>query len=188
MRGGSAKPLRLSFNVKSLTIIIALSTLLAAVLIGYVAVLFGYVAPSYGEPFHIVHVGTCDANGATKTSFSRGEMVMVMVNVTMAQQYYYQYYWQQRYYYTYYYFVSARTPLVIVKVMKGSTPVFLGSLSSAVSPGGWLNGTVAFTLESDAPTGTYTVTVYVWNGWLSRGGGVPIADNSGEVTAEFTVG
>ena len=162
-------------RIKTLAILIIVSCIIVGGIIGYLNSLASFIAPSEDLPLKITSAFTADHVGNPKTTFSRGEMVLVNVTIEMAYAYYY--------YNTYYYYYTTPTKfLMLVQVMYENTPVFLGFVVEEVSPGSMESSGIGFRLPDDAPTGTYTVKIMVWSTWLDRGG-VPLASNSG---LEFT--
>jgi len=137
----------------------------------YLMALATYVAPSEDYPIHITSASTQDSSGVNQTSFERGEVVMVNVSMEMAQQFY------SQTYYSYFNFSGPTDYLLLVQIMKGSTPVYLGFVSFEIPPLGEQSVGIGLNLPGDAAKGTYTAKIMVWDSWDD--GGAILADNSG---------
>jgi len=144
----------------------------------YIVALFAFVAPSEDYPLHINSANSLDSAGTVATSFSRGAVVMVNVTLEAANQ------WIDEYY-AYHNFTASVDYLMLVQIMRGSTPVYLGFLSSEVSPSGVHSAGVGLKIPGDASTGTYIAKIMIWDSW--NDGGSILADNSGlETTFSVT--
>lgn len=135
----------------------------------YLSNLFAFIAPEQGLPLHITQYSTRDQYGTPKTTFTRGSMVLINATIEMATAYYYYYY--------YYYYTRPTKYLFIVEIFYGDTPVFIGFVFHEIPPGGTSTVGVGYSIPSNAPTGTYTVKIFVWSAWVKLGG-VPLADNT----------
>ena len=144
----------------------------------YIGALFAFVAPSETYPLHINSAATYDSSGNAKTSFARGSMVVVNVTLEMATHYYFNTY--------YYHSFSASTEyLMLVQIMKGSVPVYLGFIAFEIPPAGVQDVGIGFKVSSSAAVGTYKAKIMVWD-TLADGGHI-LADNSGlEITFSVT--
>ena len=103
-------------------------------------------------PIRIVEVVTTDMAGVPKTTFKRGEFVVVSVTIEYPPEYYY-----MGPEIEFLLIVQVLTPELIV-IALGFT---LGSLSSGAN----VTTGYGFKIPLDAPLGTYSIKVYVWNGW-----------------------
>lgn len=146
----------------------------------YFSSLFAFIAPEQSLPLYITQRSTTDQYGTPKTTFKRGDMVLVNATIEMATAYYY-----NTYYYYYYYYTQPTKYLFIVEILYGDTPVFIGFVFHEIPPGGISTSGVGYSIPLNAPTGTYTVKIFVWSNWLTKGG-VRLAENSG-LSFTFTV-
>ncbi|MEM2015832.1 MAG: hypothetical protein QXE58_06305 [Candidatus Methanomethylicia archaeon] len=178
MNGNNVKVFETVLKGKRITILIISIIALGILFSTYFNNLFAFIAPEQGLPLHITKYSTTDQYGTPKTTFKRGDMVLVNATIEMATAYYY-------YYYYYYYYTTPTKYLLIVEILYGNTPVFIGFVFHEIPPGGTSTAGVGYSIPLNAPTGTYTVKIYVWSQWLVKGG-VPIADNSG-LSFTFTV-
>jgi len=144
----------------------------------YIGALFAFVAPSESYPLHINSAATYNQSGGVQSSFARGEIAIVNVTLEMATQYYYNTY--------YYHSFSASTDyLMLVQIMQGSTPIYLGFVSFEIPPAGVQTVGIGFKIPGDAIIGSYTAKIMVWDTW--NDGGHRLADNSGlEITFSVT--
>lgn len=108
-------------------------------------------------PITIVSVTTRDMQGNVKTEFVRGSMVVV--DVTIKGESLIQYYYPQGLSY-----------LLIVEIMKGNSVYYIGFVKDIISAGQNKSTGIGFTIPADAPTGTWTVKVLVWNDWIAIAG------------------
>ena len=118
-----------------------------------------YIAsiPAQNEyTIRIVSVSTTDLQGNPKTSFRRGEIVVVNVNISSLITYY------------------AAQPQTYLLIVEAFTPeeevIALGFTSGQLASGQSVVTGYGFKIPADAPTGTYTIEVYVWNGWPAQMG------------------
>ena len=172
----------INIDVKRLAALTITLILGVSVFYSYIIALFAFVAPSQGNPLHINSAVTTDSTGSEKTSFKRGDIVCINVNLEHATGYYWNAYSSYEYYYS---FSSPSEYLLMVQVMKGSTPIFLGFVNQPVSPGGAQTIGVGYRVDDSASLGTYTAFVYVWSDWLPDGS--VLADNSGQEVS-YTIG
>jgi len=170
----------ITLDSKQIVGIGVLGLLVAFSLYGYIVALMAFVAESGSIPLHINSVATADTEGNAKSSFSRGSLVAINVAIEHGSSYYY----HLPYYYSYYNFTGETEYLLLIQVTKGGTPVFLGFVNQPILPSGIQNIGVGYRILESAPTGTYTVNVYVWSDWLPSG--TILADNSGQQVT-FTV-
>jgi hypothetical protein len=128
--------------------------------------------------FEVTSVVLRDVNGNEKSSFARGEFIIVEIKVTnIVIPYYY-------YYYNYYYEYGAESFLVLARITTMDNVMWgIGAFSSSLLPGESIKAAPGIAIPVNAPAGTYKVTVFVWSNWASLGG-YPVAE-SREVT--FTV-
>jgi len=169
---------------KHLVVVGVLTALIVYGLVGYVFVfLSGRAETIY--PI-LVEAKTVDPNtGVGKTSFARGELVGVRVNLSFPYPYFYDPYWHSYYYSGYY----SSTPLGYVLYvehfnstqMANRIVVFLNlddRRDDTIGVGVTRSSTTGFTLPVGASTGTYVVKVFVFNefAWspLVRSYGEPI--------------
>ena len=103
-------------------------------------------------PIRIIKVVTTDIAGNPKTTFKRGEFVVVSVTIEYPSEYYY-----MGPKIDYLLIVEAFTPELVV--------VALGFTSGSLASGANITTGYGFKIPTDAPTGTYSIDVYVWNGW-----------------------
>ena len=103
-------------------------------------------------PIRIIGVITTDIAGIPKTTFKRGEFVVVSVTIEYPPEYYY-----MGPEMAYLLIVEAFTPELVV--------IALGFTSGSLPSGANVTTGYGFKIPSDAPLGTYTIDVYVWNGW-----------------------
>ena len=171
----------IELDAKRLLALSVLAIITVSVMYSYIIALFAFVAPSASKPLHINTVSTTDFDGVTKTSFARGDNVAFSIAIEHGTDYYY----NLPNYYDYYSFTEATSYLVLVQVMKGTTPVFLGFVKQPISPGGVQTMGVGYRIAGNAPLGQYTATVLVWSDWLPDGS--VLADNSAQEVS-FTVG
>lgn len=126
-----------------------------------------------GQQYPIVITGirTLDIMGNVKTSFARGSTVVVEVTI---QSQVYAYGPPTQY-------------LLIVEIFNPQQyVVFIGFVIDVIDPGATKTAGSGYLIPTGASTGTYTVKVFVWNGWPSQMGNnwEPLAD-IGQTT--FTV-
>ncbi len=122
-------------------------------------------------PIKITQIRTMDMLGNVKTSFARGSTVVVEVKL-------------QSLVYAYGPFTQY---LLIVRIdnPQGYT-VFIGFLTDVIEPGATKTAGSGYLIPTGASTGTYTVRVFVWNGWPSQmGGNFEVLAEQGQTT--FTV-
>jgi hypothetical protein len=117
--------------------------------------------------FEITEVVTQDYYGNPKSTFVRGEIIMIKFKVTNTMTYTY----------------AAEPFLALAKIMKGSVMWGAGAFSSSLLSGENLVVAVGIMIPLNAPTGQYKATVYVWSNWASQGG-YPIAKDE---EVDFTV-
>ena len=175
---GSTHDLVITIDSKRAIVLVILLGSVIYISYTYVLALFAFVAPSEGYPLHINSANSLNSSGGLQTVFSKGEIVMVNVTLEMATQFVNDYYY-------YSYFSSSVDYLMLVQIMKGSTPIYLGFLSSEVSPAGIHSAGVGLKIPGDASAGTYTAKIMIWDSW--NDGGSILADNSGlETTFSVT--
>jgi len=62
----------------------------------------------------------------------------------------------------------SKTPMQIVEVLDGSTPLFIGTVKTSINHGGTSEITVGFVLPTGVSSGKeYTVKVFNWNNWIT---------------------
>ncbi|MEM0104597.1 MAG: hypothetical protein QW743_07215 [Candidatus Methanomethylicia archaeon] len=179
MSGDDAKVIEITLDEKRIVILLISIIALGILFSTYFNNLFAFIAPEQSLPLHITQYSTTDQYGTPKTNFTRGSMVLINATIEMATAYYY------NYYYYYYYYTTPTKYLFIVEILYGNTPVFIGFVFHEIPPGGTSTAGIGYSIPSNAPTGTYTVKIYVWSTWLAKGG-VRLADNSG-LSFTFTV-
>jgi len=107
-----------------------------------------------GYTVEIVSVQTTDMQGNPKTEFKRGEFVVVNVKIKSLLTY------------------ESQDYLLIVQVKTPDERVIaLGFTSGSLAPGQEVSTGYGFKIPDDAPTGTYKVEIFVWNGWPAIMGG-----------------
>lgn len=109
--------------------------------------------PTY--PMQIVSPQTLDESGNPKTTFKRGELVLVQATVK-------------------YPFVLYAPPeykfLYIVKFQDSNLVTFYyGVVYGKLSPGQNATFAVGGKIPDNAPTGNYTAYIYVWSNWPAYG-------------------
>ncbi|MCX8169150.1 MAG: hypothetical protein N3E39_02915 [Candidatus Methanomethylicia archaeon] len=171
MNEDNTKVVEIVFDEKRIAILIIFIIALGTLFLTYFNSLLAFIAPEQGLPLRITKWSTTDHVGTPKNIFKRGEMVLVNATIEMATAYYY-------YYYYYYYYVRPTRYLLIVEILYGDTPVFIGFVFHEIPPGASSTSGVGWSIPSNAPIGTYTVKIYVWSTWIVKGG-VVLADNSG---------
>lgn len=108
--------------------------------------------------YQIDSVTPSDESGAPKSTFARGELVVAKTTVTNIMSYTY----------------AAEPFLMIAKIERGGTMWGYGSFGFSLLSGQSVSANPGILIPSNAPTGTYTLTVYVWSNWATAGG-YPIA-------------
>lgn len=142
------------------------SALLLACFLSYLGALrTARASPDWN--FEITQVILQDYTGSEKTTFARGEIMMIRVKVTNIMTYTY----------------AAEPFLMLAKIEKGTTMWGAGAFSSSLLSGESIEGTVGIMIPLNAPTGSYKAVVYVWTNWASLGG-YPVAE---AVEVPFTV-
>ena len=192
---GDARILTVNLDIKRIIGAISITVLALFVIISYAVALGSYTVPPPGEKsLHVNSLIIVNSTGDVQSSFSRGSIAMVNVTIQHASHFYDEYFDSKPYddYFDTYYADWGRTAyndstryMMMVQIEKGSTPVSLGFVQQYIDVDEVQSVGIGYVIPSDAPTGTYTVNVYVWDSWLPDG--VILADNSGEVEATFTV-
>ena len=168
----SEREITITLDGKRILLILMLIIGFSALAYSYFLSLAGFIAPSQDLPLKIVAKETADQYGNPKSSFQRGQLVLVNATLEMAYGYY-----------TnsgpdYYYYTEPTKYLLIVQISYGETPVFIGFSYDSLEPDKSSSTGLGYKLPDDAPTGTYTVEIFVLSNWISKGGDV-IAQNSG---------
>jgi hypothetical protein len=120
-------------------------------------------------PMRIVNQRTLDESGNLKTSFGRGELVLVEATVN----YPFAYYAPPEY--TFLYIVKFQDPNLVT--------FYYGVVYGKLSPGQSVTFAVGGKIPDNAPTGTYKAWIYVWSNWPAYG---PTA-YADAVSIQFTV-
>ena len=162
MNGEDEKVIEIVLDEKRIAIIVISLIAFGVLFSTYLSGLFAFIAPEQGKPLRITRYATTDRVGTPKTSFTRGEMVIVNATVEMATAYYYNTY--------YYYYTTPTKYLYIVQILYGDTPVFIGFIFHEIPPGGISTTGIGYSIPSNAPIGTYTVKIFLWSNWLDKGG------------------
>ncbi|RLE80123.1 MAG: hypothetical protein DRJ51_06400 [Thermoprotei archaeon] len=110
-------------------------------------------APFY--PMIVTGVATKDMAGNLKSEFERGEMVIVEASFTYPGGPYYP---------------EEMSYLVIIELFYGGRPMGLTLTRGTIRSGETKSFGGGIAIRHGAPTGTYTVEVYVWNGFPSEMG------------------
>jgi len=173
---GEIREIVIEIDAKRLIAIVLVAVIAVGALISYIGSLASFIAPSQELPLDITTAFSADQTGNPKSTFSRGELVLINATIEMA----YAYYFGDTT--SYYYFTTPTKFLLLIQVMYGNTPVFMGFVVEEISPGETESAGIGYRIPDDAPTGTYKVKVMVWSNWLDEGG-VPLASKSG---LEFT--
>ncbi len=111
------------------------------------------LANSY--PIIIDSIATKDLEGNTKTTFSRGEVVVIETTLKANPSYY---------------FAAPVDYLEIVEVFYGAQVMNLLLTRDSISSGETKTFGGGYRIRDYDPTGTYTVETYVWNGFPSEMG------------------
>ncbi|MEM2187253.1 MAG: hypothetical protein QW407_05525 [Thermofilaceae archaeon] len=118
-------------------------------------------------PLQITGLETKDYQGYTKTSFRRGEIVIIETMIEVAPAYYY-------------YYIAPIDYLEIITMWYGNSMMglLLTRTSIALGETKTFGGGVGIRLTD--PLGTYRIEVYVWNGFPSEKGAqwAPLAESS----------
>jgi hypothetical protein len=178
LSGGDEKVIEIVLDEKRIAVIVISLIAFGVLFSTYLSGLFAFIAPEQGKPLMITRSAITDRVGTPKTSFARGDMVMVNATVEMATAYYY-----NTYYYYYYYYTTSTKYLYIVEIFYGNTPVFIGFVGHEIRPGGTSTAGIGYSIPMNAPTGTYTVKIFLWSNWLDKGGVIL----GGDVTLTFQV-
>jgi len=110
------------------------------------------------DKYRIDNVTLRDRFGNPKSSFSRGEIVMVDATITNILSYTY----------------NAEPFLMLASMERAGTMWGYGASQFSLLSGQSTHCIPGILVPSNAPTGSYTVTVFVWSNWASAGG-YPIA-------------
>ena len=121
-------------------------------------------------PMRIVNPRTLDESGTSKETFRRGELVLVEATVDCPFTYY------APPEYTFLYIVKFQDPNLVT--------FYYGVVYGKLSPGQSVTFAVGGKIPDNAPTGTYTATIYVWSNWPAYGYPTAYAD---VVSRQFTV-
>ncbi len=140
-----------------------------------VALLFSAVAAialAQGYPLTVEGPITKDWQGVQRSTFARGEVVVVETNVTYAP--------------TYYYAPEGISYLEIITMWHGNSMLGLLLTRDTITPGAVKTFGGGIRIRYRDPLGTYNIEVYVWNGFPSEMGAAwaPLADI---VTTTITV-
>jgi len=119
------------------------------------------------DKYRIDNVTLRDETGAPKSSFARGSFILIEVTITNIMSYTY----------------AAEPFIVIMRMTIGSTMWGIGFFPGSALSGESKSGGSGILIPNNAPTGTYSMTVFVWSDWAFAGG-YPIASSS---SVTFTV-
>jgi hypothetical protein len=146
--------------------------LLAAIVAAFFA---SVVLAQTTYPIQITKVETKDARGNLRTSFRRGEVIVVETEIAYPTAYYY-----------YYAGGASYTYLLIIEMWYRSTMMGLTLTRGTIAPGETKTFGGGIATRVGDPAGTYTFDIYVWNGFPSEMGNnwAPLADPK---TASVTV-
>jgi hypothetical protein len=164
LSGGDEKVIEIVLDEKRIAVIVISIIAFGVLFSTYLSGLFAFIAPEEGKPLRITRYTTTDMVGTPKTTFARGEMVIVNATIEMATAYYYYYT------YYYYYYTTSTKYLYIVEILYGDTPVFIGFVGHEIPQGGTSTAGIGYSIPMNAPTGTYTVKIFLWSNWLNKGG------------------
>ena len=170
----------ISLDARKTLVIVVLLSVIILTTYTYIMALYAFDAPSRDYPLNINNVETLDEDSASKTDFSRGDIVRINVIVEKALSYYWNF---PLTYDTYSFFGDTNFKLIILVMDKNEMPVFFDSVNEAVSTGELSISNFDYSVALDATLGTYDVSVFVWNDWLPDG--KALSQSIGEVT--FTV-
>ena len=110
-----------------------------------------------GYPIEIVKIETKDLAGVPKTTFARGEIVVVETELYGRPE-------------AYYYPPEGVSYLEIIEMFYGARVIGLTLTRDAITAGETKIFGGGISTRVTDPTGTYTVEVYVWNGFPSEMG------------------
>jgi hypothetical protein len=117
--------------------------------------------------FEILSVTLQDDLGVPRTSFARNHFVMVNVTVKNITGDSY----------------SAEPFLMLARMTQGITMWGIGAFRGSLLSGQNISIIPGILIPTNAPTGSYNMTVFIWSNWASAGG-IPIASS---VRVTFTV-
>ncbi len=193
--GETGQEITINLNGKQIIGIVSLTAISLFVVLSYVIALGSFTGPPPGDkPLHVNSSIIMNSTGGAQSTFSRGSIALVNVTLQHASHFYDEYYYSYPYddYFDTYYadwgstaFEVSTRYLMMVQIEYSSTPVSLGFVQQRIDVDEVQSVGIGYVIPSNAPTGTYTVNVYVWDSWLPDGD--ILADNSGEVQATFTV-
>ncbi|MEM3389301.1 MAG: hypothetical protein QW491_07810 [Thermoproteota archaeon] len=108
------------------------------------------------KPLEITSIRTLDMTGNPQTSFPRGSTVVVEVTLHSLVSPYQP---------------STQYMLIVEIFNPQGYVVFIGFITDVIDPGATKTAGSGYRIPTGASTGTYTVKVFVWNGWPSQMGG-----------------
>ena len=127
------------------------------------------IALAQGYPITITSVQIKDLNGYTRTTFNRGEVVVIETTLYGNPGYYY-----------YYYAPEGVSYLEIIEVFWTQKNWVMNLLLTrdTIKTGETKTFGGGYKIRDDDPTGNYLVKVFVWNGFPSEVGAAwaPLAD------------
>ncbi len=127
-------------------------------MLALVVVAFAALALAQTYPLQITKLETKDLQGNVKTSFKRGEVVIVETTISWAPTYYY------------YYAAASLSYLEIITMWYGYTMTGLALTRTSIGPGETKTFGGGMQIRMTDPMGTYRIEVYVWNGFPSEVG------------------
>jgi hypothetical protein len=107
------------------------------------------------KPITITRIRTLDMLGNERTSFARGTTVVVEVTIQSE---------------VYAYGPPTQYLLIVEILNPQGYVVFIGFITDVIEPGATKTAGSGYQIPAGASTGTYTVKVFVWNGWPSQMG------------------
>jgi len=119
-------------------------------------------------PLIITKVETKDHRGNLRTSFRRGEIVVIETTIQVAPAYYYVYY-----------YIASIDYLEIITMWYGNSPMGLLLTRTSIAFGETKTFGGGVGIRFTDPIGTYRIEVYAWNGFPSEMGTNwrPLAEN-----------
>jgi len=121
------------------------------------ALLATIVLAQEGYPIEITKIETKDLTGVAKTTFTRGEMVVVETELYGTPE-------------AYYFPPEGVSYLEIIELFYGARAIGLTLTRDTIKAGETKIFGGGIPIRLTDPTGTYTVEVYVWNGFPSEMG------------------
>jgi len=157
-----------AIDAKRLIAITILAVITVGTLYSYIMALFAFIAPNPGTYLFEASGDTYDTSNNLQGTFSRKTIVRVKATVEMATAYY----TYSPPDYTSYTSLSGASPYrVFIQIIDPDDQPYKScyTATGSLTPGGSKEYTADFYLDLGAPTGDYTVLVYVWSDKLPDG-------------------